>query len=65
MSKIISLKDFFEKKYELRFYQGELERLHEKLNRVRSEVALTEKIISMIRKEEIVEIDVIKLESST
>lgn len=58
MVKIYTLQDLFdrkEKNEELNRYRKELEKLNNKLFKIRSEVALTEQIIKMVEKEEIVE----------
>lgn len=58
MVKIYTLQDLFDRKAkneELNRYRKELERLNSKLFKLRSEIALTEQIIKMVEKEEIVE----------
>lgn len=58
MVKIYTLQDLFDRKAkneELTRYRKELERLNNKLFKLRSEIALTEQIIKMVEKEEIVE----------
>jgi hypothetical protein len=60
MSKIILLKDLIDQKRrkqeELARYSQYLAQLKFKLDYIRKEIALTEKIISMVRREEIIEI---------
>jgi hypothetical protein len=54
---VIFLKDILEKKYEIEHYKRELVVLAKKLGFIRREIALTEKIIKMIEKEEVIEIN--------
>lgn len=54
---IIFLKDVLDKRAELTRYRHDLERLNSKLEYIRREIALTEKIIKMVEKEEIIELD--------
>ena len=60
MSKLILLKDIYDlrsrKQAELDFYHKELEKLQVKMQSVRLEMDLTERIIDMIERESLVDI---------
>lgn len=59
-TKIIILSDLYDirkrKKKELEYYKKQLEELQMKMSYIRQEIVLTEKIIVMIRQEEVVDI---------
>lgn len=61
MEKLIILSDFYEirkqKQEELAYYKAELERLQMKMMLVQGEIRLTNTIIDMITREEIIDID--------
>ena len=60
MSRIITIQDFYDmrtrKEQELEFYHNELEKLQLKMNVLRVEMSVTNTIIDMIEKENIVDL---------